>query len=161
MIFFSHREERGGEGTGRGCLTQLWRVWCSVCCLSCGTAGKQCQQSLHAFSVSCVFGAEPLIVPSIWHMEQRQGTFSLHKYLSHHRRLIITEERLRRYQLIFIVNWAKSALSKRETTKTFPIAFSSTVLSFPSHLCLSFSFKLGKLFFFSYFCLGALVISGW
>ncbi len=25
-------------------------------CLSCGTVEKQCQQSLDAFSVSCVFG---------------------------------------------------------------------------------------------------------
>lgn len=33
-----------------------WGVMFSFQCLSCGTVEKQCQQSLDALSVSCVFG---------------------------------------------------------------------------------------------------------
>ncbi len=40
-------EEGGGDGGG---------VMFGFLCLSCGTVEKQCQQSLDAFSVSCVFG---------------------------------------------------------------------------------------------------------
>lgn len=45
------RGEESGGGVGGLMLSFL--------CLSCGTVGKQCQQSLDAFSafsVSCVFG---------------------------------------------------------------------------------------------------------
>ena len=56
MIFFPSsyggcgEEKRGDGGDGGGVVVF------SFLCLSCGTVEKQCQQSLDAFSVSCVFG---------------------------------------------------------------------------------------------------------
>lgn len=101
------------------------------------------------FQCVVCFWAEPLIMLSIWHKEERQGTFSLHKYLSHYCGRKITEERIRRYQLIFIVNWPKSILLKTEQQKHCSSPYSLAVPSSPPSCVLVSDTNLVNFFFFS------------
>lgn len=80
-----------GGGVG-GLVFYVWAV------------GQQKNNTMKALMLSvCFLGAKPLITPSIWHKDEKQGTFCLHKYLSHYCGQKELQNKKKSFQLILLL----------------------------------------------------------